>query len=926
MAGEGAAAQAGNPLAGLLQNPYLQMGLSYLMDNMLSGSSALLKYSNMTTGQSIAANWERARTSQLQAAMFGSIMDAQSSQMTRNLIAGGYRALGYDAPSAYYNAGKTGMGMIGWGVDTFLGDQWRAGLSNMYSAAFSRRAYEAPDGRYYRMRTDYRELGDTLLKQHFEQGLFGSASFREVGGVAAALIRSGRYDYYGRMGGRRMTTNANGEFIDAEGNRATGDVLKMLQEQDAAGTGYWERNQNGNWQLTKRSDAIARDVREYSRALTKLQDVIGGDMNQVLDTLDKLFGSNATTLSAQRLNNITSNLRHSMTATGFGLQQMATMAGVGFSYIGPYGGTEVQGMQMANTAAYFLGAGISVEGVKSDIYGSSLLMHQANRMVSGDARYMAAAYVAYADANNLDVHDRGSYQKFVAALGDTSRTAGSLNEWMRQNGPQGAGASYYSAILNSDRTTNLIGEFDITMDMMQNDVMKANRARGAQYKGLVDRLNKRLGGNMTVESLLGGDYTTMSSDQVYEAVMKSASAAGMSRADARVLAAEASNIQRNTARRAFYGMSAAEAEQTMINAEKARSAKEASLFQDAMADVYGDALSLLEEGRAGGLEGVMQSLMSGKKDKEAMSVADVMLGAIGLTSEQSELLDKKKLRSQGYLTSVFNQNRGTIEAHYKRVFGKSYEGKGGIEGMTKELIQQAMKTRYTSSAIWTGTMKQDAEMKDDSAYSAVRSKALTASMVLQRGNLTDKEKSEALADLKEWADATEGEEAELVSVAIEAGRSDDLWSEEGRKNLQGLVDQRHKIEQYVENSYSSEHKTQRTRLTGAMKRLQGQIGKLTDAQRSEIADAVSISKGGRVVIDGKKLKELGLSAEEAGQIRAGISDVVAAQRREGISNETLEKMARDALTLTNSNDPISILISKLQEWFNQLMERLPAKE
>lgn len=926
MAGEGAAAQAGNPLAGLLQNPYLQMGLSYLLDNMLSGSSALLKYSNMTTGQSIAANWERARTSQLQAAMFGSIMDAQSSRMTRDLIAGGYRALGYDAPSAYYNAGKTGMGMIGWGVDTFLGDQWRAGLSNMYSAAFSRRAYEAPDGRYYRMRTDYRELGDTLLKQHFEQGLFGSASFREVGGVAAALIRSGRYDYYGRMGGRRATTNADGEFIDAEGNRASGDVLKMLQEQDAAGTGYWERNQSGNWQLTKRSDAIARDVREYSRALTKLQDVIGGDMNQVLDTLDKLFGSNATTLSAQRLNNITSNLRHSMTATGFGLQQMATMAGVGFSYIGPYGGTEVQGMQMANTAAYFLGAGISVEGVKSDIYGSSLLMHQANRMVSGDARYMAAAYVAYADANNLDVHDRGSYQKFVAALGDTSRTAGSLNEWMRQNGPQGAGASYYSAILNSDRTTNLIGEFDITMDMMQNDVMKANRARGAQYKGLVDRLNKRLGSNMTVESLLGGDYTAMSSDQVYEAVMKSASAAGMSRADARVLAAEASNIQRNTARRAFYGMSAAEAEQTMINAEKARAAKEASLFQDAMADIYGDALSLLDEGRAGGLEGVMQSLMAGKKDKEAMTVADVMLGAIGLTSEQSALLDKGQLRTQGYLTSVFKQNRGTIEAHYKRVFGRSYAGKGGIEGMTKELMQQAMKTRYTSSAIWTGTMKQDAEMKDDSAYSAVRSKALTASMVLQRGNLTDKEKSEALADLKEWADATEGPEAELVSVAIEAGHSDDLWSEEGRENLQGLVDQRHKIEQYVENSYGSEHKTQRRKLTRAMKRLQGQISKLTDAERAGIAEAVSIGEDGSVNFDNKKLKELGFSGIDAGRIKVRVEDVVEAQRREGISNETLEKMARDALTLTNSNDPISILISKLQEWFNQLMERLPAKE
>ena len=65
MAGEGAAAQAGNPLAGLMQNPYLQMGLSYLLDNMLSGSSALLKYSNMTPGQSIVANCERARTNLL---------------------------------------------------------------------------------------------------------------------------------------------------------------------------------------------------------------------------------------------------------------------------------------------------------------------------------------------------------------------------------------------------------------------------------------------------------------------------------------------------------------------------------------------------------------------------------------------------------------------------------------------------------------------------------------------------------------------------------------------------------------------------------------------------------------------------------------------------------------------------------------------
>lgn len=930
---------ADNPFAQFLDptmsspaGPLLKMLLTYLADSALTGSSSMLRFSTMDASRSIEANWQAARNSQMQATLFGNLASQQSKAMTTQLMEGFYQTLGYDAVAARYNAGRTGAGILGWGINETLGRQWKQGLGNLYSAAFERRAYEAPDGNFYRMRSDYARVGDRLLQMHYQQGAFGPASFAEVGAVAASLISSGRYDYMLGTGGRRAVTDARGNYIDAQGNRITDEaVLDRMRREAPSGGEFWEQDNSGAWNISSRSSKIAQDVRAYSKALTTLQDVLGGDMNQVLDTLDKLFGSNATAISAPRLQNIANNLRHSMASTGVGLQAMATMAGVGFGYIGPYGGTEIQGLQMANTASYFLGAGLSVEGVKGDVYGSSLLMHQANRIVSGDARYMAAAYTVYADKNNLDVHAADSYRRFTEALGSTSRTAGSLNEWMRNLAGPGNDA-YLTSVLNSDRTTALIGEFDITMDMMQQDVARANRTREAQYRQLVETYNKSAGTSFSVNELIGGDFALMDSEQVFNAVYNSVLGSnGGNRTEARRLAEQAAKIQRNTARSVFYGMTGAEAEQTMVNARKAQRARNTSMFRDEMISVYGDAIAgLTDSQRAGGLEGVFQSIISrtAPGSENRANVTDILLGAIGLTSEQIKAFGTiDDLSNQTALREFFSGNYDTVADQYKRIMGRSFKTTGDrdadLASMSKELMQTALRTQLVSPAIWRGMMRGDAVIPEGSgSYEQLRSRALTASMVLQREGLSETDRLAAEKDLKNWADVTEGDEARLISVAVATNRTKDLWSSTGRDALQKELDIQNRIEEYVDRSGfgKGSDPAKRRGLIGTVRRLYDAAGALTGEQRSALSKSIQVQNG-QVSFDADMLN--GMSSDALTVAQQSIIDLIRQQSGRGVSDTTLTEMARDPLKLLDSNDPIAQLITMLREMLGEIINKLP---
>lgn len=932
-------------IAGLLQSPYAQMAIEWLMDSLTSGRGSLLKYSNFTRGRSLEYNFNRAATNTLQAQMFGYRMQEQSEWMAQQLVAGAYKALGYGEESAQYQAAKTGMAPVVWGIDNFLGDQWNNGLETMYSAAFGRRAYESSNNNYARMTTDYRQLGDTLLKMHYQQGRFGSASFDEVGAIAANLIGSGRYDTIGGAGGRIATYNEKGEMVGRDGrvlsekNKADLEEIEQVRNGDKEGTGFWTKDASGKDVVTTRADVIAGDVRAYSKALTKLQDVIGGDMTEVLDTLDKLFGSNATALSPERLNNVTDSLRQSMTATGMSLQQVATMAGTAFSYIAPYGGSETQGLQMANTASYYLGAGINVEGVKSDVYGSALLQYQGNRITNGDARWMAVAYQAYADKNNLNVHDKATYSKFIDALGNTPMTAGNLHKWAQET--TGFGEAYFNAVSNNDETTKLIGEFGFTMDMMQQDTEKVQKKREASFGTLLTDVNKKLGVGKKIKSisdLVGGNIMELNDTQVFENVYKNATAAGMSREQARVFAGDAARMMRSTAKSVFYNMSDGEAVQTVINSRKAQQARTQLLYQEQLKDLYGDAADKLgESGRQGGFGGVVQELMKDRAPGEAANFAEILMATVGITNG----FDKNELMDVNNISNIIDKNSSQIEARYKRVYGdKAAKGKTKDQ-MARQLIQDSMKISTTASEISTSKMRSDAKL-DMKSYAELKARALEANLILSgtKGELSADERKNLYGTIHEWTKVTDlsnSPNAERIQIAYDLKMLEDLNSEEGKARIDAEIEKQHAINDFIKQSNKTATDDQRKVIAKNVRSLQTALDGMTEDQRSQFAETITgVDKSGKITYDEKKLTELkkGLG-DNADSIVKGAQDasaVLLKSQMEGRNNTWTDQSAKffsditkDAITLTNSNDPIQNLLGYFKSFAQELFGRLPDK-
>lgn len=920
-------------LAGILQSPYAKMALDWLMDTLVSNKSDLLKFSNMDPSRSFAANFQQNYNHQLQKVMFGYNMRAQGDRMAQRFTQGIFSAFGNDQASSFYQSNKVGAGIIGWGVDMLLGDKWNEGMSTIYGSAFGRRAYEMRNGGdFTAMQSDYTQLTDNLLKMHFEQGAFRNLSFSDVGGLAAHLIGSGRYDTFQYLNGRRATS-INGEFIGPDGKPATGDALAALQKNDPHGTGAWERqgvNDKGEevWGLVKRSDVIANDVKQYAKAIGKLQDVIGGDMPQVLDTLDKLFGGSATAMSPQRLDALTSNLRHSMTATGMSLQQVAALAGTGFNYIAPFGGTEAQGVSMANVASYYIGAGITREGVKADVFGSMIQQRQANRMIDGSARYLAAAYRAYADDRKLNINDRASYDKFLQELGDTQLTQGNLNNWMRKHTKHSE--AYFSAITHSEATTRLIEQFDMSADLLGDDVRAVNKMRKAEFTKML----RENGVKGSLKNVIG-DYENMTDDEVRDSVRANLAHSGLSADKIEVIAEKAAEIQGGTAT-TILGGTRGEATQLTRNYAMAERARKQKLYQDQLKDLYGKFGEALDEkGTAGGVEGVMQLLIAGNDDKTAIGFTDVVLATVGLTSAQAHGLSAADIKDSAKLAAVFNQNEDKIKAQYKAVFGKDYEGKKGekteerVANMTKALMGKAMESRYTASAIWGSQMKQGAKLSGNQTYESVQAQAIAASMVLQNPNADPKAKEEAVKALGAWSSVTEGEDAALVNTAIEEGKVEDLWTEEGRKGLKKKMAQNQKIDEYVNMSYENTEANaeKRATLQKAVKTLQSSkaFSGLSGAQRSKLSDMLQFDENGKLkdftADQVKALESMGFDAAKQKELMGQLRSVEAAQNP-NLSAESRMEAMHSAITLTDSNDPMTVLGNKFTDLFQQILNAI----
>lgn len=892
-------------LSGILPpqlNTLLQPVLSYLVDSALTGNSSLLRFSNMNPNLSFEMNYQTAYNQQQYKALFDNVRKEQSRRMARTVVEGLYKSLGYDDISAQYRANTTGGSLLGSGIDTFLSSSWNTGLSAIYGAAFQRRYIENPDGRSAAYAAGYQQLGDELLRMQFQEGAFGNANFADVGQLTAALISSGRYD-----------------------DMRTADTTPG--------------------QMASRTRQIARDTREYTKALNSLRDVLGGDFQQLLGVLDNLFGGGAINMSPTRLQNMANNLRHAMTVSGMDIQNMATLSAIGFSYIAPFGGTETQGQSIANASAYYMGAGINVEGVKSDVYGSSLAMAQANRVIAGDARYMSAAFVAYVDAENqrrrsagqelLDTGDTAAYREFTATLRqeNVALNASSLGDWLSQR--YGTNPQYLNTILNSDMVTKLSEEHNMTLDMIGQSARTANELRAQQYGALVGP-NGEFQQFSSIRELLGGDYTNMRANDIYQNVLANARNRGMSEQDARVLAERARDIQTQTAWNLFPEMSQQEAEQTVLNAPRAERLRNARIYRDQMMDQYGEAISILDQsGRAGGIEGILQHIVSQTRagSEERVTLSDILLGAVGLSPEALSMINNASELNSMTLRNLSTRDADRIQQRYREITGdtKETDPTRQLRTIYSRLIQNA----HLTGAIAAGAKRVNSTLTD-AEYEQAQNAARVALLTLQQ----NPDNEEGRTALRTWAENTENETSgRLVQMALDTDQIQDLYTSAGRERLQKAVDRRERVNQYVNEQLFLGDQTisddQRKEWLDVATRVYTASEHLTDAQRAQLRKRVRIQNGSLVVdgVSGGKLTDAAKQelrgrgfSEEA--LSNAETMLVSAQQTAGkvamkeTSLETKQAMVLDLMRLADSNDPVRGIFEFLQNDLPILLQNL----
>lgn len=881
----------------------LQPVISYLVDSALTGNSSLLRFSNMNPNLSFEMNYQTAYNQQQYKALFDNVRKEQSRRLSRTVVEGLYRSLGYDDISAQYRANTTGGNLLGWGVDAFLSNSWNTGLSTIYEAAFQRRYIESPNGRSASYAARYQQLGDTLLRMQFQEGAFGNANFADVGQLTSALISSGRYD-----------------SIGAGADETPGQIAAKTRQ-------------------------IARDTREYTKALNSLRDVLGGDFQQMLGVLDSLFGGGAINMSPTRLQNMANNLRHAMTVSGMDIQNMATLSAIGFSYIAPFGGTETQGQSIANASAYYMGAGISVEGVKSDVYGSSLAMAQANRVIAGDARYMSAAFVAYVDAENqrrraagqslLDTGNAEAYREFTATLRqeNVALNASSLGDWLSRR--YGTNPQYLNAILNSDMVTKLSEEHNMTLDMIGQSARTANELRAQQYGALVGP-NGEYRQFGSVRELLGGDYTNMRANDIYQNVLANARNRGMTEQDARVLAERVRDIQIQTAWNLFPEMTQQEAEQTVLNAPRAERLRNARIYRDQMIDQYGEAISILDEsGRAGGFEGILQHIISRTRagSEERSTLSDMLLGAVGLSSDTVRMINNASELNSMTLRNLSDRDRARIQERYTAITGdqKETDPTKQLRTIYSRLIQNA----HLTGDIVAGAKRTDSTLTD-AEYEQAQNAARVALLTLQQ-NPEDREGREAL---RQWAANTENETSgNLVQMALDTNQIKDLYTSGGRERLQRAVDRRSRVNQYVNEQLflgdSSITDEQKKEWLDVVTRVYTASEHLTNAQRSQLRKHVRIENdkvvvsgvsGGKLTVEARReLRARGFDDEalaHAETMLSSAAQTVSKVSAKETSLETKQAMVLDLMRLADSNDPVQGIFEFLQNDLPILLQNL----
>lgn len=827
-------------LAQVKDNPLIAMILQPIVGTMFAGSGSLLNPATYDQSKSLNANVQRSMDAQTYSNTFGSLAALQTRANTNDLLSGILqRSFGYSPDAAANALNGSGWGAISSVVNMAIGSGTAGNaLNSVYTAAFNRRYLANGVGangvdNLDRYANDYRGVGERMLAEHYVNRSYGSMSLEDTSALYSSLIGTGKYDNIGK----------------------------------------------GN--AKQKADAIAKDAKEYSKALSTLKDTLGGSVAEIIQSVEALYQTGLGSISPQQLSNMANNLTHAVSVTGVNQNKLAHMSAVAYQYIAPYGGDAMLSAQIANSSAYNMTSDPRVYGLSRDRYEANVVALHTNRALNGDVRYMSAAYQAWADKNKVNAQEASSYEQFLADVkksGVTMNSAG-MSDFMKQLGISDAQAS---SLLSSSMTSRLGAQFDMTGAMLDQRVDRVNARRQS--------LLRRIAGAAVANEI--GDISDKTGDDIYNAVMNSKALSHMSIGDRRVIAQESMDAHIEAAR-AGLGMSDDKAaDEFMRQGAAAKRARTAQLWRTGVLSAFRDDRAVT----AGGLEGMMQLFMGGKGDLSLSSVLSV--GMFGV--DFNELAKGQGTMSKADIEKAVS---GKVTDQYKKVFGDDAYGalEKAIRGENPNIsaadlqseMQQRMRTQLRGSLMAeyeaSGTLlakgvtydKKGNPRAAQKEYQVAQAKALNALQVLRR-NKDDKEAREAL---EQYVKDERFEHSDLLKYAVKTRGYDKLFTEDGRKELQQGIRQ----EQILEDIVGKDKLNDAKKSDAVKKSANKAIGVLKGLDANTTDKLVKLYKSGKQLSE-EELQAAGLNKQQAADVMGAAKDITAATKADDTAAQVMQQL------------------------------------
>lgn len=856
----------------IVNNPMAKM-----LIGLLTGTNgSLLNFSNYDRGVSLNTNVQNAMDARIYGRTFGAIQDAQIGNTADDFYKGILRrGFGYsDAQATAFMQGE-GIRLISNLSSSYIFNQANQSLSNIHRAVFNRRyiAGAGADGvgDINRYANAYRGVGERILNEHYVNRAFGSLDISDVGDIVSTLVRTGKYD----------------NISDSFGNTINDEGANIEQ-------------------IAKtRAERVANDAKQYSKALSTLKDTIGGSVKDVITTLESMFNTSVGSLSPQQLQNMANSLTHTMTVTGKSVQQLAAASAVSFQYMAPYGGSSMLATQTAANSMYHMTTDPRTYGISKQAYEAQALAAHTNKVLSGDVRYMAAAYQAWADNSRKDANKAESYQEFLREMQDSgvSLTKEGLNNYMLNT--LGLSSDATAQLLNSRYVGRYAHQFNMTTPMFEQQANAYNKEYEQYLKTELYRYSFDAQGNeIDMIQQLGGMDTIaeMTDDDLRRILMDR----GVSRVDAERIAGMKNDLAR---RHLGYTMSSSEAGEFMRQSAQAARASRAQLYKTGVLSVFRDTEGITT---AGGLEGLLQSALK-DSDKNIGITEMLSVGMLGIDLEEAK--DKiADIQAQQGAAGVAEYTDDLVRKRYEALFGKPKGGKTPSQQEMRESLRQAVLTTLEEDdGLLDSNIKSGSNITHRE-YQKRMAKGVDAFMRLKAAgkNKNSSEYKQAIADLKEYANDKDLETNKDLLFAIEKDKEDLLFTEEGRQKLAEARKRDNKVTDFLKQGSIAEAVKRDKNAEHAIRGSVETLASLSKDQRKKLMAGIEDGS-----LDAEDLKAAGITnPKQSADILSAMKATAAKGQAHNKNIDMLSQMLSISETSANKVDMWERLFSML----NNLIE------